>query len=109
MISLVGFASGLNRQRASQIAGFVATAIAVAAFIGCWADMPLLSSWGSGFVPMKFMTGLCLAVLGVALVHPAEDSRLAFLVGLVVAAVALLDLGLLLFGACRRPARAPPS
>jgi hypothetical protein len=31
MISLVGFASGLNRQRASQIAGFVATMTGLAA------------------------------------------------------------------------------
>jgi PAS domain S-box-containing protein len=98
MTSVAGYAGSLNRQRASQIAAFVATAIAAAAFIGWWAELPLLSSWGSGLAPMKPPTALCLAALGLALMHPGHYARLAFVAGLAVAAVAMLDSGLLLFG-----------
>jgi hypothetical protein len=40
---------------------------------------------------------LALAALGFALVHPGKDSRFAFAVGLAVAALAALGLGLALF------------
>jgi hypothetical protein len=43
----VGQAGSLNRQRASQVAGFAAVTIAAVAFIGGWAELPLLSRWGS--------------------------------------------------------------
>jgi PAS domain S-box-containing protein len=88
----VGQTGNLKRQRASQVAGFAGVAIAAAAFIGWWASLPLLSSWGSGFAPMKPITALCLAALGLALVHPSKDSRFAVAVGLAVAALAALDL-----------------
>jgi PAS domain S-box-containing protein len=43
---LVDEAGSLKRRRASQVAGFAAVMIAAAAFIGGWALLPLLSSWG---------------------------------------------------------------
>jgi PAS domain S-box-containing protein len=88
----VGQAGNLKRQRASQVAGFVAAAFAAAAFIGWWVSLPLLSSWGSGFVTVKPTTALCLVALGGALVHPGKNSRLAFAAGLAVVAIAALDL-----------------
>jgi hypothetical protein len=57
--------------------------------------LPTLSSWGSGFATVKQVTALC---LGLALVHSGKNSRFAFAVGLVVAAIAALDLGQDLFG-----------
>jgi hypothetical protein len=93
-----GPAGGLKRQRASEMAGFATAAIAAMALIGWWAGLPLLSSWVSGFATMKPVTALCLIVLGLALMHPGKDWRFAFAVGLVVAVVALLDLGEDLFG-----------
>ena len=42
--------------------------------------------------------GLCLTVLGLALVHPGRNLRVAFAIGLTVAAVAASDLALDLFG-----------
>jgi PAS domain S-box-containing protein len=93
-----GPAGGLKRQRASEIAGFAAAAIAAMALIGWWAGLPLLSSWVSGFATMKPVTALCLIALGLALMHPGKDWRFAFAVGLVVAVVALLDFGQDLFG-----------
>jgi PAS domain S-box-containing protein len=98
MTLLLGEADSLKRQRASRVAGFAAATIAAAALIGLWAGLPLLASWGSGFAAMKPMTALCLAALGLALMHPGEDLRFALVVGLAVAAIATLDLGLLLFG-----------
>jgi PAS domain S-box-containing protein len=98
MTSLVGFAGGLNSRRTSQIAGLVATAIASTAFIGWWTDMPLLASWGSGFAVMKPLIALCLAARGLALLHPAHDSRFMSVVGLGVIAIATLDLVMLLLG-----------
>ena len=89
--------AGLRRQRASQAAGFAAVTIAVAAFIGWWAGLPMLSSWGSGFA-VKPVTALCLTALGLALVHPGKNLRFAFTVGVAVAAVAALDLVEDLFG-----------
>ena len=91
MTPFLGQAGNLNRQRASQVAGFVAVAIAAAAYIG-WRVSPPLSSWGSGFADVKPITALCLVALGLALVRPGKTSRLAFAVGLAVAAIAALDL-----------------
>jgi len=88
----------LERQYASQAAGFVALTIAAAVLIGWWGGLPMLSSWGSGFATVKPVTALCLSVLGLALMHPGKNSRFAFAVGLAVAAVAALDLGQDLFG-----------
>jgi PAS domain S-box-containing protein len=88
----VGQAGNLNRQRASQVAGFTAATIGAAGFVGWWASLPLWVSWGSGFATVKPVTALCLVALGLALVHPGKNSRLAFAVGLAVAAIATLDL-----------------
>jgi PAS domain S-box-containing protein len=93
----VGQAGDLRRQRASQAAGFAAVTIAVAALIGWWAGLPLLSSWGSGLPAMRPSGALALAALGFALIHPGKDSRVAFAVGLAAAALAVLGLGLALF------------
>ena len=84
----------LKRQHASQVAGFAAVAIAAAALIGWWVAPPMMSSWGwgSGFATMRPMTALCLTALGVALVCPGKNSRFGLVVGLAVAAIALLDL-----------------
>ncbi len=82
----------LKRQHASQVAGFAAVAIAAAALIGWWVAPPMLSSWGSGFATMRPMTALCLTALGLALVYPGKNSRFGLVVGLAVAAIAVLDL-----------------
>src|SRR5215471_10683233 len=87
----------LKRQHASQVAGFAAVIIAAGVLIGGWAELPLLSSWGAGLPPMRPSAALCVAALGLALVHPGKGSRLAFAVGLVVVAVAAVGLGLILF------------
>jgi PAS domain S-box-containing protein len=87
-----GQAGNLNRRRASQVAGFAAVTIAAAAFIGWWVSLPLPSSWGSGFATVKPTTALCLATLGLALMHPGKNARLAFAAGLAVVAIAALDL-----------------
>jgi PAS domain S-box-containing protein len=93
----VGQIADLRRQRASQAAGFIAVTIAVAVLIGGWAGLPMLSSWGAGFPPMRPSAALCVAALGLALVHPGKDSRFAFAVGLAVVAIAAVGLGLILF------------
>jgi PAS domain S-box-containing protein len=93
----VGQAGNLNRQRASQVAGFAAVTIAAVAFIGWWVSPPLLTSGDWGFATVKPTTALCLAALGLVLVHPGPDSRFAFAVGLAVAAIGAVDL-LDLFG-----------
>jgi PAS domain S-box-containing protein len=85
-------AGSVKRRHLSQVAGFFAVTIATAALIGWWVGLPMLSSWGSGFATMKPTTALCLAALGLTLVHPGKNSRLAFAVGLAVAAIAALDL-----------------
>jgi PAS domain S-box-containing protein len=87
----------LNRQRASQVAGFAAVIIAAVALIGGWAGPLLLSSWGAGFPLTRPLVALCVAALGLALVHPDQDSRFAFAVGLAVVATAVVGLGLTLF------------
>src|SRR5258708_40347040 len=46
---------------------------------------------------MKPVTSICLTALGVALMYPGKDSRLAFAVGLTVVIVAALDLSQVLF------------
>jgi hypothetical protein len=88
----VALAGSLKRQHASQAAGFAAVTIAAAALIGWWAGLPLLSSWGSGFPTMKPVTALCLAALGLAVVHPGKNLHFVIAVGLGVGAVAALDL-----------------
>src|SRR5712672_3102129 len=82
----------LKRQHASQVAGFAAVAIAAASLISWWVAPPMLSSWGSGFATMRPMTALCLTALGLALVYPSKNSRFGLVVGLAVAAIAVLDL-----------------
>src|SRR5712672_2077006 len=97
MTLFVGQVGALRRERASQAAGFVAVTIAVAVLIGWWAGLPLLSSWGSGLPSMRPSGALALAALGLALMHPGKDSRVAFAFGLTVAALGALGLGLALF------------
>jgi len=92
----VGQAGSLKRQRASQIAGFAAVTIAAAVFIGWWAGLPLLSSWGAGFPPTRPLGALTLAALGLALMYPGKDGRFAFAVGLTGVALAALGLALAL-------------
>jgi hypothetical protein len=87
----------LKRQRASQIAGFVAALIGAAAFIGLSADLPVLSSWGTGFPIEKPLGALGVTAFGLALMHPGKDSGVAFLVGITVAVSAALGLVLVLF------------
>jgi PAS domain S-box-containing protein len=88
----VALAGNLDRQRASQAAGFAAVMIGAAAFIGRWASMPLLSSWVSGFARTRPMTALCLMALGLALMHRSKESRFAVAVGCATTAVAALTL-----------------
>jgi hypothetical protein len=83
-----------TRQHAGEVAGFVAVTIAAAALIGLLIRSPLLSAWGSGLPAMRPLGDLCLATLGLALVHPGKDSRIAFTVGPAIAALAALELGL---------------
>ena len=90
MTLLVGQVGDLRRQRASQGAGFAAVMIGVAALIGWWAGLPLLSSWGSGLPAMRPSGAAALAAFGFALMHPGKDSRVAFAVGLAAAALAAL-------------------
>jgi PAS domain S-box-containing protein len=89
-MTLCALVRSLNRQRASQAAGWATVAIAIPAFIGWW--VPLLSGRGSAFATVKPVTALCLVALGLALVHPGKNSLLALAVGLAVAAIATLDL-----------------
>jgi hypothetical protein len=91
-MTLFALVRSLKRQHASQAAGFAAVTIAAAALAGWWVELPLLSSWGLSFASMKPVTALCLAALGLALMYPGKNSRLAFAVGLAVAAIAVLDL-----------------
>ncbi len=93
MILFVGQVGDL-RQRASQASGFAAAVIAAVVLIGWWAALPLLSSWGPGLPAMRPSGALALAALCFALVHPGKDSRVAFAVGLVLAALAAVGLGL---------------
>jgi PAS domain S-box-containing protein len=92
-----GPAGRLKRQRASEAAGFAVVIIAAVALLGWWASLPLLSSWGSGLATVRPLMASCLAALGLALMHPGKEQRLAFAVGLVVAAFTALGLGAALF------------
>jgi PAS domain S-box-containing protein len=94
--SFVAVASNLNRERASQIAGLAAVAIAAEVLIGGWTGLPLLSSWGAGFPPMRPSAALCVAALGLALAHPGKHSRFAFALGLAVVVIAAVGLILIL-------------
>ena len=96
MTLFVGQAGDLRRERASQAAGFVAVAIGAVALIGWWAGLPLLSSWGSGLPSVRPVGAVALAALGLALMHPGKDSRVAFAVGLAVTALAALGVALAL-------------
>src|SRR5215467_4553013 len=91
-MTLFALVRSVERQHASQVAGFAAVTIAGAVLIGWWEGLPVLSSWGSTFAPAKPVAALCLASLGLALVHPGKNSRFALAVGLAVAAIAVLDL-----------------
>jgi PAS domain S-box-containing protein len=88
----VGQAGNLKRQRASEAAGFAAVAISAAAFIGWWAGLPLLASWGADFPAMRPVAAACLGALGFALIYPGRNSRIAVVVGLAVAVLGALDL-----------------
>src|SRR5258706_11342491 len=81
-MTLCALVRNVTTQQAGQAAGFAAVTIAAAAFIGWWVSLPLLSSWGSGFATVKPMLALCLVALGLAIMHPSKNSRLAFAVGL---------------------------
>ena len=92
----VGEVGNRTRQRASQAAGLAAVIIAAVVLIGGWAGLPLLSSWGAGLPPMRPSSALCVAALGLALMHPGKDQRFAFAVGLAVVAAAAVGFGLIL-------------
>jgi PAS domain S-box-containing protein len=85
-------AGNLKRQRAGEALGFAAVAIAAAAFIGWWAGLPVLASWGAGFPAMKPVAAACLGAFGLALVFPRRNSRFAVAAGFAVAVLAALDL-----------------
>jgi PAS domain S-box-containing protein len=91
-------AASLGSHCASEAAGLAAAVIAVVAFAGWWAGLPLLSAWGVSSATVKPPVALCLAALGLALVHPGRNWRLAFAAGIAVAAVAALRLGLAVLG-----------
>jgi PAS domain S-box-containing protein len=109
---LVRLASNLKGRHATQVAGLAAVAIAVVELIGWWWELPLLSAWRAGPPATSPFGALCLMALGLALIRPRDDI-LAVAVGLVVAAVAAVDLGLALFvvepGAGREPLFAMPA
>jgi PAS domain S-box-containing protein len=70
--------------------------IAGAALAGWWAGLPLLLSWGRGLPAIRPAGVLCLAVLGLALIHPGKNARFAVIAGCAVAALAAFFLGVLL-------------
>jgi PAS domain S-box-containing protein len=83
----------LNRQRAAQAAGFVAVIIAAVSLIGWWAELPMAARFAVKPLAALYLVGVALAVI-----HPGKNSRFAFTVGLTVAALAALDLGLSVLG-----------
>ncbi len=97
MTSLVRLTGLLTRSHASEVAGFAAAAIAVAALIGRLSDLPLLASWAAGLPAMSPLAALCLVALGLALVRPG-DPGLALAAGLAITAAAGIDLALALAG-----------
>jgi two-component sensor histidine kinase len=76
-----------------------AAAIGALAFIGWLTDQLLLSSWGADLPAISPLVALCLAALGLALMLPRVDRWVAIATGLVVAAIAVVDLSLALSGA----------
>ena len=73
------------RRRASRVAGLCAAVIAITGFAGWWwAGLPAMANVGLVFAPP---VALGVVVLGLALVHPGRDGRLAVAAG--VAATAL--------------------
>ena len=93
MTLFTALAGNLNRQHASRATGLAAATIGTVALIAWWSGQPTVpSSWGSGIGTTKPTTALCVAALGLALLHPGKSSRLAFAVGLAVAAIAAFDL-----------------
>jgi hypothetical protein len=90
--------ASLKIQYASQVAGLAAVLIAAAAFIGWWADLSLLASWGHGLAAVAPPGAVSLAALGIALVCFGPAPRMAFTIGLAGATIASLNLGLVLFG-----------
>src|SRR5260370_14451798 len=91
-MTLFAMVRSLKRTHASQAAGFGGVEIGGTELITGWVGLAMMSSRGSGFATMKPMTALCLTALGLALVHPGKNSRFGLVVGLAVAAVAVLDL-----------------
>jgi PAS domain S-box-containing protein len=91
-------AGSLKRHPASQVAGFIAATIGAAALMGWRVGLPLLSSWKAGYGTTKPVTALCLAAIGLVLLHPGKNSRVASAVGLAVIAAAVSDLSQDLFG-----------
>jgi PAS domain S-box-containing protein len=87
-----------KREYASQTAGLAAVMIAAVVLVGWWAELPLLLNWGAGFQATNPVTALCLAALGLALLHPGKNSRFAFTVGLAVVATGVFVLSQDLFG-----------
>jgi PAS domain S-box-containing protein len=86
-------ARGLTRQHVAQAAGFVAVIIAALSLIGWWAELPVAVHWA-----VKPLAALYLVGVGLAVTHSGKNSRFAFTIGLAVAALAALDLGLNLLG-----------
>jgi PAS domain S-box-containing protein len=99
-VTFAGLAGIFDRRHASQAAGLAAVAVAAAALIGRWADLPLLSGWGTGLPVMTPFAAVCLAALGLALMRP-RDPGLAFVAGLAITAVAAVDLALAIAGGGR--------
>ncbi len=65
------------------------------ALVGWWTGLPLLSAWDLR-TPVRPPAALALAVLGLALLYPGRDRRVAFAAGLAVAAAAVLRLSAIL-------------
>ncbi len=96
--ALQHFAGRLNRELASQVAGVATIAVAMVALFGAWWGPPPLAGWQAGLPLTIPFEVFCLTALGVVLIRPLDDV-LAVAVGLVVAAIAAVDLVLDLFGA----------
>ncbi len=89
-------AGSVKREHASQAAGSVAVTIAATVLVGWWSGLPWLSSWGADLPAMRPVGAVCLAALGVALMHPGKDPMPAFVVGLAVAVLAVVGVTLVL-------------
>ncbi len=62
---------------AIEWAGMVLLAIASAALVGWWANLPWLTSWGAGWPAMKPVTAVCLLGLGLILARATLGSPMA--------------------------------